>query len=128
MTATPEWTVVNFSHPLTGEQLAQVAALAGGSIGRVIDVPVQFDEATPFAEQAVELLAGIDLSPTAWQQLSILVNPPAFAPITALVLAGLHALMGHFPTVIRVMRVDAVFEVAEILDLQQVRDTHRRLR
>jgi len=37
--------VLNFSHPLTAEHLARIEALSGQAVGRVIDVPAQFDHA-----------------------------------------------------------------------------------
>ena len=69
------------------------------------------------------------LSAHEWQTASILINPPSLNFITALVLAKLHGRMGYFPPVVRLRPVeDALpprYEVAEILNLQAVRDAAR---
>jgi hypothetical protein len=35
--------ILNFSHPLTAEHLAQIETLSGQSVERVVDAPAQFD-------------------------------------------------------------------------------------
>ena len=40
--------LLNFSHPLTDEQLARVEALTDTSIDRVIDLLAHFDNGQPF--------------------------------------------------------------------------------
>ena len=42
--------ILNFSHPLTPEDLARIAELTGEE-SEVIKVPTQFDHERPFAEQ-----------------------------------------------------------------------------
>jgi len=70
-----------------------------------------------------------ELAPQEWQTASILVNPPSLNFITALVLAELHGRMGYFPPVVRLRPVKEAlpprYEVAEILNLQAVRDAAR---
>jgi hypothetical protein len=88
--------VLNFSHPLTAEHLARIEALSGQAVGRVIDVPAQFDHAQPFAAQVTALLDGLGLSSGDWQTLPILVNPPALNVIAVTLLAELHGRMGYF--------------------------------
>ena len=67
-----------------------------------------------------------------YQNAPILVNPPSLNFITALLLAELHGRMGYFPPVLRLRPVpDSLpprYEVAEILNLQAVRDEARRKR
>jgi hypothetical protein len=46
--------LLNFSHPVTAEHLAQVEALAGRTVERVIGAPAQFDHARSFADQRDE--------------------------------------------------------------------------
>lgn len=124
--------LLNLSHPLTPDQLARIAELTGQSVERIIALPAQFDHQQPFHPQLDALMAQITLTPEEWQTGSILVNPPSLNFITGLVLAELHGRMGYFPPIVRLRPVeDALpprYEVAEILNLQAVRDEARRKR
>ncbi len=124
--------LLNFSHPLTPIQRAQIDALAGEPISRVLDAPTQFDEQQPFVPQLAALLAAIDLTPAQWQSEPILVILPSLNFIAALLLAELHGRMGYFPTVVRTRPAAGSaprrYEVAELLDLQTVRAGARRSR
>ena len=124
--------VVNFGHPITAEQRAQIERLAGRPIERVIDVPTQLDHGQPFAPQVAALVETSGLSAEEWQTLPLLVNLPSFGPAVAILLAHLHGLMGYFPTALRLRpaagSMPAAFELAELLDLQGVRDRGRRQR
>ena len=124
--------IINFSHPLTEEQLAQIEALAGQKVERVIEVPTQLDPEAPFAPQVMELVEKVGLSPKEWQTLPILINPPSLNAIAVILLAELHGRMGYFPTIIRLRPVpNAIpprFEVAELINLQAVRDRAREQR
>ena len=124
--------LLNFSHPLTPNQQAQIETLTGQTVARVIDLPTQFDEQAPFAPQVSALMATVPLASAEWQSEPILVVLPSLNFIAALVLAELHGRMGYFPPVARTRPVpDAVprqYEIAEILDLQSVREAARRHR
>ena len=124
--------LINFSHPLTPGQRAQIDALVGEPITRILDAPTQFDEQQPFAPQLAALLAAIDLTPAQWQSEPILLILPSLNFIAALLLAELHGRMGYFPAVVRTRPVaDSVlrrYEVAELLNLQAVREQARRSR
>jgi hypothetical protein len=124
--------LINFSHPLTPDQLAQVEALTDQAIERVVDVPAQFDEGQSFAKQVAALVDACDLTATEWQQAPILIVPPALSFIAALTLAELHGRMGYFPPVVRTRPVAGStprrYEVAEVMDLQNQRDTARQRR
>jgi hypothetical protein len=124
--------LINFSHPITNAQAAQIEALTGQPISRTIAVLPQFDEQQPFAPQVQALLAQIDLTPAQWQGEPILVMLPSLNFIAAVLLAELHGRMGYFPPVVRTRPVaDSVprqFEVAEVLDLQAIRETARKRR
>ena len=124
--------IVNFTHPLTDAQLTQIAAMTQTDAARVIQALAQFDDQKPYGQQAADLVAQVDLSPEEWQTTPILIVPPALNFIAVLVLAELDGRMGYFPAVVRIRSVpDSLprrFEVAEILDLQRVRDTARRYR
>lgn len=124
--------LLNFGHPLTDAQLARIRELAGQDIERVVGVPTQFDHAQAFDEQIRELLATVPLSLEQWQTTPLLINPPSLAPITAVLLAEIHGRSGYFPTIIRLRPMAGIvppqFEVAELLNLQAVRDAARTQR
>jgi hypothetical protein len=124
--------IVNFTHPLTEQQQVQVARLTREPIEAIRDVPCQFDNQEPFAGQVSERVDAVDLSTEAWQQAPILINPPAFAPAAAILIAELHGRMGYFPAFIRMRPVPGSsptqFEVGEIINLQAVRDKARTRR
>jgi hypothetical protein len=123
--------LLNFSHPLTPADVAAVEQLTGQPVD-VIDLKTQFDHEQPFAEQVGALVESIGYSAQAWQTTPIIVNPPAFAPIAAVLLAELHGRMGYFPPIIRLKPVPNStpprYEVAEIINLQAVRDRAREQR
>jgi hypothetical protein len=124
--------LLNFSHPLTPEQVAQVERLTGQPIDQTIALPVHFDNDQPFLPQLAALVSRIPLSPEALQTQPLVVNPPSLNFITAMLLAELHGRMGYFPPVLR-LRPEAAslpprYEVAEVLNLQAVRDHARSAR
>ena len=124
--------LLNFSHPITPDQQAQIEALAGRAVERVLTLPTQFDNARPFAEQTQALTTAIDLSPAEWQTAPLLVVPPAYAPVAMTLLAELHGRMGYFPAIVRIRPLAGStppqFEVAEIVNLQAARDAARERR
>lgn len=124
--------IVNFSHPLSAEQQAQLASACGQSIERIIDVPVQCDHSQSFAPQAVAIVTAAGLSAMEWQTLPILVVPPSLASIAAACIAELHGRIGHFPAVVRLRprpnSMPTVFDVAEVINLQMMRDAARKTR
>jgi len=121
--------LLNFAHPLTDAHLAQVAELAGRPVEQVIAVPTQFDNARPFAEQLRAQLSAVGLTADEWQTTPFVVNLPSLTSIAGLLLAELHGRTGHFPTVVRLRPVAGStppqFEVAELINLQDIRDTAR---
>jgi hypothetical protein len=124
--------LLNYSHPLTPQQTARAEALTGQPIDRVINLAVQFDNNAPFLPQLDALMAALPLSPGELQTAAILVNPPSLNFITALLLAALHGRMGYFPPILRLHPVaDSLpprYEVAEVLNLQALRDAARKTR
>ena len=124
--------ILNFSHPLTESQLAQVRKIAGHDDLRLIDIKTHFDNDQPFTPQLDDLIDQIPLDSRQLQTESILIVPPALNFITAMILAALHGRMGYFPPIIRIRPVAGSlpprYEVAEILDLQSIRDAARALR
>jgi hypothetical protein len=124
--------VVNFAHPLTALQLSQVETLTGSAVERVIAQALQFDNTRSFVSQAEAILLQVPLTSEEWQSIPILIVLPALNFIAALLLTELHAHMGHFPAIVRLRPVEGIvplqYEVAEIIDLQRVRDGARLLR
>lgn len=124
--------ILNFSHPLTEEQKTQIEALTGQAIAEVRAIPSQMDNARPFAGQIEEMVRAVGLSSAEWQTRPLLINPPAYNFAAVTLTAYLHGLMGYFPPVVRLRPVPEAtpprFEVAEIINLQAVRDAARRER
>ena len=78
------------------------------------------------------MAAACGLSPTDWQTLPLLVNPPSLNFIAVVLLAEIHGRCGYFPTVLRMRPVPGStpprYEVAELVNLQDVRDVARTRR
>jgi hypothetical protein len=124
--------ILNFAHPITPVQQACIAELTGQLVERVIDVPTQFDPAQPFVEQAHKLIDSAGLTSQEWQTVPLLINLPSLNVIAALVLAELHGRCGYFPAVLRLRPIAGStppqFEVAELLNLQSIREQARLTR
>lgn len=124
--------ILNFSHPLTPEQLSQVEQLTHQDIARVINLAVHFNHKEPFEPQLDAVLAQVGLSPQEWQTAPILINLPSYTYISALLLAKLHGRMGYFAPILRLRPVENAipprYEVAEVINLQATRDAARKER
>jgi hypothetical protein len=124
-----EMVILNFSHPLTGEQVSAIEQQLGRSVERILPLPAQFDQQQPFVPQMEQLLSGVELSPEEWQSAPLLVVLPSFNAIAAVVLAELHGRMGYFPPIVRLRPVEGAlpprYDVAEVINLQNVRDAAR---
>jgi hypothetical protein len=121
--------IINFAHPLTENNILQIESLAQQKVDSVISIPSQFDPSVDFVPQVNQLIKSMNVGAHDWQTETILVNLPSLNTIAAVLLAELHGRMGYFPAVIRLRAVDGAipqkFEVAEIINLQSVRDTAR---
>lgn len=121
--------ILNFSHPITAEQQAQVERLAGQPVERVIEVSVQIDHDAPLAPQIAALAEATGLSPEEWQTLPLIVNLPSLALAAGALLVELHGRMGHFPTVLHLRPqtrgATTVYEMASLENLQALRDAAR---
>lgn len=123
--------ILNFTHPFTSEQRAQIESLAQTSIEEVRTVPVQINQAEPLEPQITATVDAVGLSSEAWQTLPLLINPPGYAPAAFVLLAELHGRIGHFPSLIRLRPIPGPvtgYEVAELLNLQTIRETARKRR
>lgn len=124
--------VINYSHPLTTEQLQQLEEILRNKVERVIEIDAQIDLRQPIAPQVAALADQTGLTSKEWQSLPILVIPPSLNFSAVTLLAELHGRMGYFPPVLRLCPVTGSlpprFEVAEIINLQEVREKAREKR
>lgn len=120
--------IINFAHPITKEQRAQIETHAGERITEIRDVPVHFDLQAPFSPQIKAMFDQAGLRGDEWQEQGLLINLPSLNIITAAFLAELHGRIGHFPAVLLIRPSnDQVirYEVTEIINLQNIRDQAR---
>ena len=123
--------ILNFTHPLTDDQKAQIKALAGAHIEEIRTIPVQIDQSEALEPQVAALVNMVGLSSQEWQTRPLLINPPGYAPAAFVLLAELHGRIGHFPSLVRLRSKHGavtVYEVAELLNLQTIRDAARERR
>lgn len=122
--------LLNFSHPLSAEQLAAVEALLQTPVLRVLEVRNQVDAQQSLSPQITAMADAAGLTPAEWQNEAILVNPPSLNYSAVTLLAELHGRMGYFPACLRLRPVAGMvpprFEVAEILNIQAIRDAARQ--
>jgi hypothetical protein len=123
---------INFSHPLTSEQLHQIESLCGVPFERLVDVTCHIDEIKAIGPQISALADSTGLSLAQWQTFALIVIPPALHIAAVALMAELHGRIGHFPSVVRFRAIEnnmAVrFEAAEIVNLQALRLRARGLR
>ncbi len=124
--------LLNFSHPLPPDQLARLESLTGQPVERVVEIPTQVDPQADLVPQVAALADACRLTPDEWQQESILVLPPALNFVAVVLLAELHGRMGYFPAHLCTRPVEGSlpprFEVAEVINLQAVREEARKKR
>ena len=124
--------LLNFSHPLSAEQLLIVESLVSSKFTSIIDIKTHLDHQTSFPSQVKKLVGDITLTSQQWQNSKILLVPPSLSIISCILLSELHGRMGYFPAVLRVKPVPGstppVFEPAEVLNLQAIRDASRENR
>ncbi|MBX3015610.1 MAG: hypothetical protein KF832_29075 [Caldilineaceae bacterium] len=123
--------LLNFTRAFTLHQQQALEIALGKRLGKLINLPVRFDDARPYGPQCVALAEQVGLTPTAWETLPIVVNPPGFVPGALCLLSELHGRMGYFPAVVRLRPVansnPPQFELAEVMNLQALRrSAHER--
>lgn len=124
--------IINFTHPLTPEIIKQIQQVLHEPIEEIIEIKTQLDEDLPLDEQIDDQVDKVKFTSEEWQSGRFLVHLPGLAPAAAVLLAELHGRIGHFPAVLRLRAVpDAsppAFELAEIMNLQNIRNTAREKR
>jgi DNA-binding XRE family transcriptional regulator len=128
-TRTNDILVLNFAHPLTAQQQAQIEELSNTTIEHIITIPTLINEEELPEPQIASLIEAVDQSIHDWHKQDILINPPGYAPAAILLLAEIHGRIGHFPTLIRMRPNHAsvtTYEVIQLLNLQTIRDAARK--
>ncbi|MEI8166777.1 MAG: CRISPR-associated protein Csx15 [Chloroflexales bacterium] len=123
--------LLNYAHPLTDAQRAELVALVGEAPD-VRVVTTQIDRGAPLAQTAAALADAAGLSPVEWQTTPLLLNPPGLAPLALALLAELHGRCGYFLPALNMRPVAGAmpprYEVAEVLNLQAIREVARTRR
>lgn len=124
--------ILNFHHPLTKEQIQKIEKMLNKPIAEIVPLNTHLDESRPFRPQLCDLITAAKISSESLQHGEYIINLPGYAPAAAVLIAELHGRMGHFPTVIRLKKVEGslppVFDVEEIVNLQAIRDEARMCR
>lgn len=122
--------ILNFSHPITDLQREQIESSTSRQINKIIQIPSQIDVNKPIPDQIEDMLNQAGLDSIEFQTQPILINLPSLNFSTAILLAKLHGRMGHFPSIIRLRPSESkgvhIYEFAELLNLQLIRDESRR--
>src|SRR3989304_3974832 len=121
--------ILNFHHPLTKEQIKKIEKMLNKPIAEIVPLNIHLDEARSFRPQFCDLIASSKITSESLQHGEYIINLPGYAPAAAVLISELHGRMGHFPTVIRLKKVEGilppVFDVEEIMNLQAIRDEAR---
>lgn len=94
--------VLNFGHPMTEEQLAQVAELVGEAV-TVVDVPNQILNEYGIIEQIEEKLETAGVTEEMIDD-GVIINPPGLGVSAAVLMAVFYERFKTFPRVIRMVR------------------------
>jgi len=123
--------IINFSgHPVLPGQQQDIGQMMHWSSSEVINVSIgnvpEDHNFVPSIEKSVEK---IPLSPEEWQSIPVVVIPSGYSQIWSVVMAELHGRLGYFPDVVRLRFSSSIsnekFEVAEIMNLREVRHNSR---
>ena len=93
--------ILNFTHPLTDDQRAQIEAFASTNLDDIYSIPVQVDQEELLEPQVTAIVDTVPLTSEEWQTRPLLINPPGYAPAAFVLLAELHGRIGNFPSLIR---------------------------
>jgi hypothetical protein len=123
---------INFGHPLRQEIIDEIQERSGKPIDSLLEITPQFDHEISFEDQLVDLVGRTRLSSKDWQTSEILISPPTHPLIALGLIAELHGRMGYFPSVVRLKpregATPTIFDLAEIINLQGLRENARKQR
>ncbi len=114
--------LLNFAQPLPLDQLERLSRLIGQAIDEVRQPAAVSEPAAPIDQQARRLIDALALTPEQWQSAPLVAVLPAPEALALAVLAELHGRMGYF---LPIVRLAEHVEVAEVLNLQAIRDAAR---
>jgi hypothetical protein len=126
-----QYLVLNFSgHPVLPGQIKSIEKMQEWPTAKVIDVPVgTIAEDRKFVANVVRAIENIDLSPEQWQKAGIVAIPAGYSAIWSVLLAEMHGRLGYFPDIVHLRPSSTTseekFEVAEIMNLREVRHSSR---
>jgi len=124
--------VINFSgHPLTTIQQKQLRDRFGFHIEELIELPVHFDTQEDLKPQVKKWIEEVGLAPEEWSEENIILILSGLAPVAAAILATIHGLRGGFPRIMVIYQAPndrTQYEVAQVVDLQALRDMGREIR
>jgi len=126
--------VLNFSgHPVLPCQKQEIDRHMHWTSSDVINVALgNVPEDQNFADFITKAVERAGLLPEEWQATPLVVIPAGYSPIWSVVLAELHGRLGYFPDVVRLRSASKPsaeqFEVAEIMNLREVRHQSRSKR
>jgi hypothetical protein len=123
--------LLNDAHPFT-LALLRAITIRLGAPPEVRAVARHVDRSRPLAEVAYELAEAAGLAADAWQTTPLALNPPAVAPVALALVAELHGRCGYVLPIVHLRPVAGSlpprYEVAELADLQAMRDQARARR
>jgi hypothetical protein len=123
--------VLNFSgHPVLPGQKQVIEKSMHWHSSEVLNFALgNVPEDHNFVSSIEEAVGKIPLSPEEWQTMPMVVIPAGYSAVWSVVLAELHGRLGYFPEVVRlrpaVPPATEKFEVAEIINLREVRHSSR---
>lgn len=124
--------ILNYAHPFTAEQQTQIEQLVGAPVKEIKQINVHLNQAEPLVAQVTALADAAELTNEEWSGAPLLINPPSLNFVAVALIAELHGRMGYFPACLRLRPIEGSvpprYEVAEILNLQDVRNTARSRR
>ena len=124
--------LINFAYPLTAGQREAIEKLLDQEITQEIHLQVAFNNEIDFKDQVKALFENRHMPVETLTVNPVAVILPSHSFIAGLVLVELHGRMGRFPAVIRFKpkqgSLPLLYEVAEVVDLQQLRESVRQNR
>lgn len=126
--------ILNFSgHPVTPVQQQEIELQMHWTASSVVDMRLgNVPEDDNFVATITNTVGSLELSPEEWQTTPLVIVPAGYTAAWSIILATLHGRLGYFPDVVRLRPTASCasekYEVAEILNLREVRHASRNRR